>query len=64
MSQHDGLLCEPKDTLSLTQAMEKMLLLPELERQAMGKKGREIVLNTFDQKIITDIGQRVYIVRR
>ena len=51
----NGLLCEPKDTLSLTQAMEKMLLLPELERQAMGKKGREIVLNTFDQKIITDI---------
>ena len=51
----NGLLCTPNNTESLLNCMEKMLLMTEQEKQEMGKKGREMVLNLFDQQIITKV---------
>ncbi len=48
----NGLLCEAKDHLSLAAACEKMFLMDKKEREAMGKRAREIVLERFDEKII------------
>lgn len=47
-----GFLCEVKSVESLAEAMEKILNLPKEELEKMGKSGREIVLEKFDEKII------------
>jgi len=47
-----GFLCEVKNVESLAEAMEKILNLPKEELEKMGKSGREIVLEKFDEKII------------
>ena len=51
----NGFLCEPRSTDDLKAKMEQMLLLPEAERLQMGLKGREKMLNQFDEKIVIDI---------
>ena len=50
----NGYLCEVKNSTSLAKAMQKMLALSELERQNMGKKGREKVIAQFDEKLVID----------
>ena len=53
-----GYLCLPKDSESLMDCMEKMYLLSDEERAAMGKRGREIVLEKFDEKNIINKYQK------
>ena len=48
----NGFLCKPKDSKDLAKKMEKMLNLKEEERIKMGKKGREKVIKSFDEKIV------------
>lgn len=48
----NGFLIKPKDVKSLFQAMERMLILSPDERMEMGKRGRELVLEKFDEKIV------------
>jgi glycosyltransferase involved in cell wall biosynthesis len=48
----NGFLCEPRSTDDLMAKMEKMLLLTEAKRLQMGLKGREKMLNQFDEKIV------------
>ena len=47
-----GFLCEVRNPKSLAEAMEKIILLPKSQLEEMGKKGREIVLEKFEEKII------------
>ncbi len=47
-----GFLCEVKNVESLAAAMEKMINLSREKLEEMGKEGRNIVLETFDEKII------------
>ena len=49
-----GFLCAPQNAQSLLEAMKKMYQLSEKERTAMGKRGREIILEKFDEKIIIE----------
>lgn len=49
-----GFLCNPKDAVNLAACMEKIYLLEAEERQKMGKRGREIVLEKFEEKIIIE----------
>ncbi|MBO7458112.1 MAG: glycosyltransferase family 4 protein [Paludibacteraceae bacterium] len=48
----NGLLCEKRSLDSLVDAMRKILELPEDKLRCMGKKGRELMLRKFDEKII------------
>lgn len=48
----NGLLCEKRNLDSLVEAMNKILSLPPEKLQCMGKKGRELMLRKFDEKII------------
>ncbi|WP_345987962.1 glycosyltransferase family 4 protein [Sulfurimonas sp. HSL1-2] len=50
----NGYLCQVKDTGSLAEAMMKMLRLTEVQRSAMGQKGREKVCREFDEQIVID----------
>jgi glycosyltransferase involved in cell wall biosynthesis len=49
-----GLLCDARSSASLGAAMEAMLRLDPVERQAMGARGREKVEREFDQQIVVD----------
>ncbi len=48
----NGYLVPVKDSLSLANAMEKMIALSADERVEMGKKGRAKVIEEFDEKIV------------
>jgi len=48
----NGYVCEVKNSTSLTQAMKKMMALSKVEREEMGKKGREKVKLEFDEKFV------------
>jgi len=48
----NGYLCEVKNSKDLAHKMEKMLNLSEKKRLEMGKKGREKIINEFDEKIV------------
>ncbi len=50
----NGFLCQVRDSESLADAMEKMILLTEEERIAMGKRGREKVISEFDEKLVIE----------
>ncbi len=50
----NGYLCQVKDAQSLADAMEKMLLLNNDQRIAMGKKGREKIIAEFDEQLVID----------
>ena len=50
----NGYLCEVKNAKDLAAKMEMMLNLPEYERVAMGKAGREKIVREFDEKIVID----------
>lgn len=47
-----GLLCEPKSVSSLYSCCVNMLNKTQAERLQMGKKGRQKMLNEFDERII------------
>jgi glycosyltransferase involved in cell wall biosynthesis len=48
----NGFFCEAKDVASLANAMEKMMALSENELAEMGRRGREIVENKFDERVV------------
>ncbi|WP_022670501.1 glycosyltransferase family 4 protein [Hippea alviniae] len=48
----NGFLCKPKDVKDLTEKMEKMVNFTEDERRKMGKIGREIVKEKFNEDIV------------
>lgn len=48
----NGFLVPVKDELALAKAMEDMYLLPEVRRAQMGKVGRQMALDIFDEKAI------------
>lgn len=47
-----GLLCEKRSLEGLVEAMRKMLTTPQEKLRKMGRKGRELMLRKFDEKII------------
>jgi glycosyltransferase involved in cell wall biosynthesis len=50
----NGFLCKPKDPKDLADKMEKMLSLPPFQRVEMGKRGRKLVIEKFDEQKIID----------
>jgi len=50
----NGYLCEVKNHIDLANKMEKMINLDEIERVEMGKRGREKIVQNFDEKIVID----------
>lgn len=50
----NGIQCQPRSSKDLADAMEQMYLLSAEERQNMGKIGRQIILETFDEKLIIE----------
>lgn len=49
---YNGILCEPKNTKSLSDAIQKMLNIPEDKRDQMGKNGRARVEKSYDENIV------------
>ena len=47
-----GYLCTVKDVKSLTEAMEKIIVMTPAQRQVMGEAGREKMKREFDEKLI------------
>ena len=50
----NGFLCKMKDGDSLANAIEKIISLQPEERKLMGGRGRELMEEKFDQKIVID----------
>jgi len=50
-----GLLCKPKDYVSLSQKMEIMINLPHETRVSMGKRGRQKIQDEFSEDIVCDL---------
>lgn len=50
-----GLLCKPKDFVSLSQKMEMMLNMSYQDRLNMGIKGRKKILDEFSENIVCDL---------
>jgi galacturonosyltransferase len=49
-----GFLCRVKDEQDLAEKMEEMILLPEDERNEMGKKARIKIIKEYDKQIVID----------
>jgi glycosyltransferase involved in cell wall biosynthesis len=56
---HNGYLCEPRDAAALADAMERMLVLSDEERAAMGVASREKAVREFDEQLVFDTYLRV-----
>jgi len=50
----NGFMVKPKNVSSLAEAMERIIRLSTEKRKKMGMKGRRLVLEKFDEKIIID----------
>jgi glycosyltransferase involved in cell wall biosynthesis len=48
----NGLLCKVKDSEDLALKMKKIIGMPLSERQKMGASGREMVVSSFDERIV------------
>jgi len=59
INEKNGLLVEPNDIAGLVSAIRR-LLEDESLRSQMGKKGRELVLREFDEKVVFDKTFQVY----
>ena len=56
----NGFIVPPKDTIKLAQAMEVLLSLSSTDRQKMGKEGRKMAIEKFDeQKIVQTYVQHI-----
>jgi glycosyltransferase involved in cell wall biosynthesis len=49
---HNGFLCNPKDSKSLQSAMLKMLSISDSQREEMGKNGRQRVEKEYNESIV------------
>jgi len=54
----NGLLCEARNSESLEQAMRKMLAMTAAERTDMGKNGRMIVSQKFNEHLVVEATMR------
>jgi glycosyltransferase involved in cell wall biosynthesis len=54
----NGLLCEAKNSESLRQAMQKMLMMATAERVAMGENGRTLVSQKYSEKFVVEATMR------
>ena len=52
---YNGLICQPRNYLSLEKEIRNMLNLSSDERRLMGKRGRKLVEMSYDEKIIINI---------
>lgn len=52
---YNGFLCNVKDKLSLSSALEKMILLTDDELNQMGKNSKKIAYQRFDKDIVNEI---------
>ncbi len=50
----NGFLCIPRNANSLRRTMEKMMNLHYLDLQLTGKRGRKIVVDEYDEKVVID----------
>ncbi len=50
----NGFLCEVRDYKSLAEQMEKIINLSSLKREQMGQRGREKVLQNFDERVVIE----------
>lgn len=50
----NGFLCIPRNADSLRRTMEKMMNLDYSDLQLMGKRGRKIVIDEYDEKVVID----------
>lgn len=48
----NGFLCEVKDSNDLKNQIVNMINLPYEDRLKMGQKGRELIINEFDEKVV------------
>ncbi len=48
----NGFLCKQKDAKDLAEKMEKIIKLAEQERVEMGQKGRDKVINEFNEEFV------------
>jgi len=49
-----GYLVRPRDAADLTRKMERMASLPITAQREMGRRGRELMLRKFDERIVID----------
>lgn len=54
----NGLLCEARSSESLRLAMEKMVSMPEQGRLEMGRNGRELVAEKYDEGLVIEAAAR------
>ena len=54
IDQVTGILCKPKDTDSLYNAMKSMMALPDSSREQMGREGRKHMENIFDKRAVVE----------
>ena len=54
----NGYLVNVKDSIDLSEKIERFINLSNEERDEMGKNGRKKILNEFDEKIIIEIYRR------
>lgn len=47
-------LCEVKDSTDLALQIQKMISLPTEERATMGQKGREKIINEFEENLVIE----------
>lgn len=48
----NGMICEVKNSHDLAQKMTRMLLLTEVQRQEMGRQGRQKMEHEYDERIV------------
>ena len=48
----NGLICKPKDELSLTNAISTMINMSSKQRLELGNNARNLVKRKFDEKIV------------
>ena len=54
----NGLLCEAKNSESLRQAMQKMLMMTNADRATMGENARELVSQKFSEHLVVEATMR------
>ncbi|MGL4646280.1 MAG: glycosyltransferase, partial [Cetobacterium sp.] len=54
----NGYLVNVKDSIDLSEKIERFINLSNEERDEMGRNGRKKILNEFDEKIIIEIYRR------
>ena len=48
-----GFLCRPRDSRDLAEKMREFVAMPAIERQNLGRRGREKMLLEFDERLVT-----------